>query len=167
MATTITYNNLVSESWQNVYDLIKSSVTDPLGQSNRKWVYTRDPNLKSLSGQQLPYIVVNPSMISFDDKQTVDLKVKTVNWSVELEIVSTDGVAGDALKGKGQTQNDSITDSLLSVFNSVTNRNTLAANGLKFSIPEVTAAGTIIINQQVVYRRSIFLSFKNKMSVSA
>jgi len=162
MATKVDKSNLLSESWQNVYDLINDSdnVTNPAGV--KKWVYSRDPGTKAIGFKSLPYIVVFPAVVDFGERSTVNRQLRTVNFSVQVEVVSSDGMNQ---KGKGQEWNDSICDDILQLFNKNTTRNTLATNGLFFSTPNVSSVVIDEVNQLRVFRRSMFIGFTCKKKV--
>lgn len=164
MGSTVNYNNLFSESWQNVYDLVnnRSNVADPTtaSTSNRKWVYTRDPDVKSISFKGFPYMIVYPTNIDFSPEQTVDGEKKWVNWGVEIEVVTCDRGFNN-LDGKGQTHIDAISDDIAETFNKTSNRNTLKANGLYFFRPDSTGVTVEEFNNTLVYRRSFILSFRS------
>ena len=162
MATKVDKSNLLSESWQNVYDLINdsSNVSNPTGV--KKWVYSRDPGTKSVGFSGFPYIVVFPSVVDFGERATVNKQLKTVNFSVQVEVVTSDGMKD---KGKGAEWNDNICDDILELFNSVAACNTLATNGLFFSTPNVSSVIIDEVNQLRVFRRSIFISFTCKKKV--
>lgn len=163
MATTVAYNTMFSQSWQNVYDLInnKSNVADPTTPVSqfRKWVYSREPDIKSVDFAGFPYIIVNSTMLDEDDEQTVDGSKKWVAWVCEVEIVTSDR-AWNNIDGKGQTHLDTISDDLLEVFNSKTHRDTLSGNGLKFSKPTTSGMVTESLQDTLIYRRSLILNFK-------
>ncbi|KKM25258.1 hypothetical protein LCGC14_1596790 [marine sediment metagenome] len=65
MASQVTYTNLFSESRANVIALITSTnVPDPIISSAeyRKWIYSREPDVKASDFKGYPYIIVNPSV---------------------------------------------------------------------------------------------------------
>ena len=84
MASQVTYENLFSESRNNVVALITSSnVSDPsiVAPQVRKWIYSRDPDVKSIGFTGYPYIIVHPAEVDFDpDKKSLDLKSNVVFW---------------------------------------------------------------------------------------
>jgi len=163
MASSVEYNTMFSQSWQNVKDLINnnSNVADPTTTSAeyRKWVYSREPDVKATNFAGYPFIVVNATMIRQSDTQTVDGKKRMVMWDCEVEVVTSDRGANDD-EGNGLSHIDAISDDLMEVFNSVTHRNTLKGNGMFFSNPEATSVSTEALHNELVYRRSFLLSFK-------
>jgi hypothetical protein len=170
MASEVTYSNLLSESWQNVYDLIndKSNVADPTTSSAeyRKWIYTREPDIKSTDFGQFPYIIVHPVGISFPGRKTVDRRKSLIAWMVQVEVVTCDREF-NGQDGKGATHNDAISDDVLQTFLNVTNRNTLSNNSMKFSDPTATSALPEPIANTLIYRRTIFLPFKTLKEITA
>jgi len=170
MASEVTYSNLLSESWQNVYDLINiaTNVVDPTTSASefRKWIYTREPDIKANDFGQFPYIIVHPAGISFPGRKTVDRRKSLIAWMVQVEVVSCDREFNGA-DGKGATHNDAISDDVLQTFLNVTNRNTLSANSMKFSDPTATAALSEELANTLVYRRTIFLPFRTIKEITA
>jgi len=170
MASEVTYTNLLSESWQNVYDLInnKSNVADPTTSSSefRKWIYTREPDIKAGDFSQFPYIIVHPAAVNFPGRKTLDRKKSLIAWNIQVEVVTCDR-AFNGTDGKGATHNDAISDDILQTFLSVTNRNTLSTNSMKFSDPNASMAVPEVLANTLVYRRTIFLPFMTIKEVSA
>lgn len=166
----ITYQNLFSESRTNVLNLISttSNVSDPTISSAefRKWIYSREPDIKANDFAGYPFIIVHHSDVDVEEKGSLDGKSKRVSWSVEIEIVSSDrGYA--STDGKGATHMDTISNSIMKTLLNITNRNTLSNLSMKFSQPSTTSVSTDIVNNELVFRRSIFAPFKSRIQVSA
>lgn len=170
MASQVTYTNLFSESRNNVTALITSSnVADPTISSAefRKWVYSREPDAKANNFQGYPYIIVHPADVDIEkEKGNLDGKSKFVSWDIEVEIITSDRGYGEN-DGKGLTHIDTISNSLIQTFSDMTNRNTLSTNSLKFSRVSTTSVNNEVIHNELVYRRSLMLSFKSRIQVSA
>ena len=162
MATKVDKTNLLSESWQNVKDLINDSdnVTNPAG--FKKWVYSREPGTKSVNFKGFPYIIIFPAVVDFGEITTVNRQLRAVNFSIQVEVVTSDGMNQ---KGKGSEWIDSICDDILELFNSDTARNTLATNGLFFSTPNVSSMVVDEVNELRVFRRTFLLSFRSLKKV--
>ena len=169
MANQVTYINLFSESRANVIALITSTnVPDPTISSAefRKWIYSREPKTKSNDFKGFPYLVVHPSDLDIEkEKGSLDGKSKFVYWDIEIEIITSDRGYGEK-DGNGLNYMDTISNNLIKTFMNITNRNTLSTNSMKFVNPTTTAVGTEMIEDELVYRRSILLSFKSKIQVS-
>ncbi len=169
MADQVTYENLFSESRNNVIALITSSnVPDPTLSSAeyRKWIYSREPDAKSNDFKGYPYLIVHPSDLDIEkEKGSLDGKSKFVYWDIEIEIITSDRGYGES-DGKGLTYMDTISNNLIKTFMNVTNRNTLSTNSMKFVNPTTTAVGTESIENELVYRRSLLISFKSRIQVS-
>lgn len=166
---TVTYENLFSESRANVVALItKSNVPDPTISSAefRKWIYSRQPDVKNANFSGYPFIIVNPADVDIGDKGSVDGKSKPVMWDIEVEIVTSDRGYGNN-DGKGSTQMDSISNNIMTTFLNISNRQTLSNQSMKFSQPTTTAVTTDVIENEMVFRRSILLPFKSRIQVSA
>ena len=170
MANQVTYTNLFSESRNNVVALITSSnVSDPTLSSAefRKWIYSREPDVKSTDFKGYPCIVINPVDLDVEaEGGSLDGKSKFVFWDIEIEIVTSDRGYGEK-DGNGLSYMDSISNSLIQTFMNITNRKTLGTNSMKFINPITTAVGTEVIHNELVYRRSMILSFKSRIQVSA
>lgn len=170
MANQVTYENLFSESRNNVIALMTSSnVPDPVLSSAefRKWIYSRDPDVKAADFTGYPFIIVNPANVDVENEGgSVDMKSKNVFWDIEIEIVTSDRGYGENV-GKGLSYIDTLSNSLIKTFMNKTNRITLSTNSMKFANVETTAVNTETFHNELVYRRSIVLSFRSRIQVSA
>ena len=170
MVSQVTYETLFSESRANVVALITSSnVPDPTISSAeyRKWIYSREPDVKSADFKGYPYLTVHPSDLDIEKELgSLDGKSKFVYWDIEIEIVTSDRGYGEK-DGAGLTNMDTISNNLIKTFMNVTNRKTLSTNSMSFVNPTTTAVGTEVIENDLVYRRSILISFKSRIHVSA
>jgi len=170
MANQVTYENLFSESRNNVIALITSTnVPDPLSGSGefRKWVYAREPDVKSADFKGYPFIVVHPADVDAEkDGGSLDGKSKFIYWDIEVEIVTSDRGYG-ANDGKGLSQIDTISNYLMKTFMNITNRRTLSTNSMKFANCQTSTVSTDVIDNELVFRRSIMIGFKSRIQVSA
>ena len=170
MANQLTYENLFSESRNNVLALITSAnVPDPTLSSAefRKWVYSREPDAKATDFKGYPYIIVHPSDLDIEKELgSLDGKSKFVYWDIEIEIITSDRGYG-ANDARGLSHMDTISNNLVKTFMNKTNRNTLSTNSMKFVNPTTTAVGTETLENELVYRRSIMISFQSRIQVSA
>lgn len=166
----ITYLNLASEARTNVYNLINSysNVADPtlMSTESRKWIYTREPDVKASDFKGYPFIIVHLATPSIEEKGSLSMKSRIVNWDIEIEIVTSDRGYG-AKDGQGATQIDSISDDVLQTLMSKTNRLTLQGYGMYFALPKATDVVVEALGEELVYRRSIVASFSTRMQVSA
>ncbi|KKL07123.1 hypothetical protein LCGC14_2589190 [marine sediment metagenome] len=94
------------------------------------------------------------------------MKSKFTFWDIEIEIVTSERGYGEN-DGKGLTHMDTISNNLIKTFMNVTNRNTLSTNSMKFVNPTTTSVGTEVIGNELVYRRSIMISFKSRIQISS
>ena len=170
MANQVTYVNLFSESRNNVVALINSTnVSDPTlsDAEGRKWIYSREPDVKSNDFKGYPCIIVHPADLDIErERGSLDGKSKMVFWDIEIEIITSDRGYGEK-EGKGLSYMDSISNSLIQTFMNKTNRATLSTNSMKFVNPTTTSVGTDVIENELIYRRSIMISFQSKIQVSA
>jgi hypothetical protein len=170
-ATIVTYTNVFSEPWNNVYSLInnKSNVADPttISTEYRKWIYSREPDVKSIDFKGYPYIIINSAEQDIGkDKRSVDGKSKEVSWTIFVEVVTSDRGYNNN-DGKGSIHCDAISDNIFETFCDMTIRKTLQNNNLYFSDPVANSMVVEPTNQELTYRRTFLLSFKTKMQVSA
>ena len=165
--TKVNYSNLVSKPRENVIDLISdsSNVADPISSSAefRKWIYSRTPDVKSGNFSGYPFIIV--SACKFDPDETGNERRKFVSWTIDLEVISSDRGYGNN-DGKGLSHNDAITDDILQTFLDYTNRGTLRNYGMSFSRPVVSDIIVVQMQNELVYRRIITLSFSERLKIS-
>lgn len=172
MANRVNYTNLFTEVRNNVVDLVKdnSNITDPITTSTeyRKWVYSREPDIKASGFKGYPFIIVHPAIVRFGEEAetTVDGKSQEVNWIIEIEVVTSDRGYGTD-DGRGQEYLDEISNDLVKTFFNQTNQNILRANGLYFIKPDSTGRVIDYLHNELVYRRTFMLGFKTQMQVCA
>ena len=169
MATRVIYSNLFSASRNNVVELTTNNVSDPTTSSTefRKWIYSREPDVKSNEFYGYPLIIIHPCILDVEKAEgSGDGKHKFVNFSIEVEIRSSDrGYSNN--DGKGLSYLDSISNSFVETFNDITNRNSLALNSLEFLTPIVGEVGELTVADELIYRRIITLQFRSRMAVSS
>jgi len=160
----INNTNLISEPRNNVVTLISnpSNVNDPITTSAqyRKWIYSRDPSSKTTSFAGFPFIVIAPARIDTSGRANMDSSKRFINWTIDIEIVSSDYGYGDKA-GKGLTHNDAITNDVLQTMLDTTNRQTLISQGQAFGKPVVSDVLIESYKQEKVYRRIITIPFDN------
>lgn len=156
--------NLISEPRDNVVSLISdsSNVADPVTSSAeyRKWIYSRDPDIKAADFAGYPFIVIAPAKIDTSGASSLGGSRRFVNWTIEIDVVSSDRGYGDK-NGKGLTHNDNITNDILETLLKVTNRETLRAQGMAFGKPVVSDVLIEPFKQELTYRRIITVPFDN------
>lgn len=168
-ASRVTYANLFSEAWNNIYQLIKSNATDPLMSSyeKRKWVYSDEPDVKASDFKGYPFIIVWPAELDIPEEEaTVDGRSKRTQWTVEIEIVASDRGYGGK-DGQGRSHLDSVSNSVMQVLMNITNRKTLRDNGLYKLVPAASGVTEEPLENEKVFRRTFVLSFRGKMQVTA
>ena len=162
MMAKINNTNLISEPRNNVVTLISNpdNVSDPISGSaeGRKWIYSRDPDLKTTNFKGFPFIVIGPARIDTSGAANMDSSKRFVNWAVHIEVVSSDDGYGNT-SGKGLEYNDSITNDILQTMLDVTNRVTLRNYGQAFGKPIVSDVSVELLKQELVYRRIITVPF--------
>ncbi len=160
--TKVSSTNLISEPRNNVVTLISNSsnVSDPVSSSAefRKWIYSRDPDIKTNDFAGYPFIVIGPSRIDTSGSSNLDSSKRFVNWTIDIEVVSSDRGYGKN-DGNGLTHNDAITDDILQTLLDVTNRQTLISQGMAFGKPVVSDVLIEPLKQELTYRRIITVPF--------
>jgi len=170
----VTYTNLFSESRNNIVTLLSNSsnVPDPTISSaeHRKWIYSREPDVKASDFSGYPYFVINPSDVDIGGEEekgnSLDMKSKYVFWDIMIDITTSDRGYGGK-DGLGLSHMDSISNSIIKTLLNKTNRQSLSQNSMKFATPRTSSVTTEIRNNELVFNRSIIVSFKSKIQVSA
>lgn len=169
MADQVTYSNLFSESRNNVVSLITTTnIPDSLVGSAefRKRIYSREPDVKASGFSGYPYFIVNHTDVEIEEGGSVDGKSKFITWNIEVEIVTSDRAYGNR-DGQGASDMDTLSDALVKTFANMTNRKSLSNNSMKFSRPYTTAVVDDVVDNELVFRRSIMLPFRSRIQVSA
>ena len=170
MADRITYSNMFSGPRANILALIddKSNVADPVTSSSeyRKWIYSRDPDIKSNNFTGFPILIIHSSEFETEEHGSCDMKSKPVNWSTEIEIITSDRGYGSE-DGKGMTHMDAISDDIGTTLLNVANRKTLQSNSLFNIIFTSSSITQEVMGETLVYRRSFTVELKSRLRVSA
>jgi len=167
----ITYANIFSEPRNNVVSLISNldNVSDPVSGSaeNRKWIYSRFPDVKSLDFAGYPFIVIKSSDIDTEiSDSTADGKSKIVNFDIDIEIYTSDrGYGYD--DGRGLVNMEAISNDIFKTLMNIANRKILKGYGLAFANVEPTAISEQALKNEMIYKRIFPLTFQNRMKVSA
>jgi hypothetical protein len=166
----VDYTSLLSQPWENIFATVdnRTNVSDPsVGSAeHRKFVYSRDADVKKAGPAKFPYIVCNLPSITHES-YTADGKHCEVSWVVELEVVTSD-VGANNQEGKGAEWNNRISDAIVKTFNDKTIKDTLRNTaGMAFFRPDSPGVTVEEMNNTLVFRRSFFLSCKTRMAVSA
>lgn len=167
----VTYANLFSEPRNNVVNLISdtSNVADPVAGSaeNRKFIYSRFPDVKAADFAGYPFIVIKSTDLETEiPESSGDGKSKIVNFEIEIEIYTSDRGYGYE-NGRGLANMEAISDDVVETLMDITNRKSLKSFGLAFSTIEPTRISEQALKNEMTYKRIIPLTFRNKMQVSA
>ena len=170
MADRITYSNIFSGPRANLLALIddKTNVADPTTSNSeyRKWIYSRDPDVKGDNFSGFPLIIIHSSNFEPTEKGSCDMKSKPVSWSMEIEILTSDRGYGSK-DGMGMVHMDDISDDVATTLLNVANRKTLQSNNLfnlTFTSSNITQD---VIGEQLVYRRGFNVELSTRLRVSA
>lgn len=158
----VTSTNLISEPRNNVVSLIsdKTNVADPITTVSeyRKWIYSRDPDIKAVDFAGYPFIVINAASIDTSNGYSLDMTKRFVNWSIDIEVVTSDRGQGNNA-GKGLVHNDAITDDILETFMDVGHRKELNVQGMSFGTPIISEILVEPLKHELTYRRIITVPF--------
>lgn len=169
MADRMTYSNMFSGPRANIVALMddRSNVADPTVSSSecRKWIYSRDPDIKSSNFKGFPIMIIHASDFGMEEPGSCDMKSRNVDWSVEIEIITCDRGYGTK-DGSGMGHMDAISDDIATTLMDVANRKTLQGKGL-YNLT-FTASNIMLepMSQQLVYRRSFNVELKTRLRVS-
>lgn len=169
MANSITKSNLFSEARNNIVDLISANVSDPITSASefRKWIYAREPDMKSAGFKGFPIIIIHPSELEINNRaKSLDRKSKMISWTVEIEVVSSDRGNGTN-GGKGLSHMDSISNSIVEVLNDTTNLDTLRNNRIHNLTFAASGVLTESLADELVYRRSFIVNIETKIQTSS
>lgn len=165
-STSVNYTNLISQSWENVMNLIddKDNVPDPRDSgSTRKMIYTREPD-RGLEFKGYPLIVISTSQVDFG-KPCVGANKRRVDWEIIIEIYSSDDIP--ERRGKGQEYMREIANNIIKTLNDVTNRKTLRNYGMANITPNLTAQDVSSVDQELIYISRFTIPFSKYLVVSA
>jgi hypothetical protein len=146
--TAISKSTILSNIWENFYDRVNATITDPNVSIRSKWIYSTFP-LEDIENRNIDYpiIIVNPVNILW---KKMSLKRNYAMGSIVIETYSTSAATADSY-------GDSVCDGI------ETSRTTLRAIGLEFinltgrtSEPVFRGKNTIHVNTITFEFRYVF-----------
>ena len=155
----ITKTSLVNQSWSNVYNLINDNLSDPTGSVNRKWIYSREPSMKSMDEEGYPIVIIWPLKLT-QSNQSLNMVTRDLMWECEIEIRSTDR------DKDGREYLSLVTDSLFDLFNDTTNKRLLLTYGMQMVNLNMEGNDYIDVAQEGIYLSRFTLSFRYRMDTS-
>jgi len=162
-------SNLYTEAWNNIYNIVnnRTYINDPSNSSgSRKFVYARQPQIKSVNFNQFPYIIVNqPTLIQSRD--SINQQRKRIKYTINLEIHTSDQTSDGTPNqpGNGQKWLNSISDDMQRTFNLDTVKQSLRALGVQNIKLDSTDSDLDMINDHLVFTRTFTLTFEDKKVV--
>lgn len=172
-ASRVDYTSLFSQPYNNVLVLLQANLTDPatnLVNSPRKWFYNRKPDTKSISFGGYPFVVIRPStnapLGQNTGMQSLDGKHRNLEFALQIEVWTSDRGYGDR-DAMGAVDMDTISNQVSQILTNVTNRTTLATNGLFFSNPVASGVASDPLEETMTFSRSFDLTFQARTTVSA
>ena len=96
MAESVTYKNIFTTFWNNIYDLIKT-INDPENRGT-KWVYDAYPDSRFDDKTAYPMIIIMPPDISGQDKHTFGTSPQKENTiPIQIDIFTLKAIQIDEL----------------------------------------------------------------------
>ncbi len=151
--------SLTSQSYANVYNLVKDNVTDPTGAVDRNWIHTRDPSIKAAYDEDYPKIIIWPVRIT-QEMPSLDTTTKDIMWECEIEIRSTDR------DESGLSYIETISDNLFTIFNGNTNQRLLHTYGMQLVNLNLEDTDYVEFSQERVYISRFILTFQWRLNTS-
>lgn len=168
MAAELSRRTLYSGVHANVFETLKENLRDPatgsLGNTRRKWIYTRRPDVKSLSFSNYPFVVVMPSKVGENVGQSLDLSKANLDFEVQIEIHSSDRGTGNQT-GLGAQYLDEISDQVHHIFTDAGVRRTLANNGISNVRITGEVADVIEEHNETVFFRPFTFAARSRLRV--
>ena len=169
-STIVSRINLNSQPYANIYNLInnRSNVPDPLGNIQRKFVYTKVPDIegREFKANSFPFIVVKKQRRGEKSNFTLDEKSAMVFGEIEVEVYSSNDMMGKH-KDKGVSYLESISDDLEETFNSASNKIILRNYNMGDLNITLDDSDTIEMGTQTIFVNSFTITFGTRMVVSA
>ena len=166
--TAITSTGIESNSYDVIFNILntRANIPDPRGSTTRTFIYDADPFHKSIGFQDMPYIVFELPRVEYS-KTVADGKHKLITWTHIITVRTTrDGSAGSRVD-VGRSDMLSIADSLHSTFNSLTIRQTLRNNNIKFVDLKKVSSDVTVIDQKDVFESVYELKYQTRLQVSS
>ncbi len=164
----VTKNNLISQSYANIYNLLnnRSNVPDPLDTSGaRKLVYSRLPDVSGLNFSGYPIIVIKRATLDDPlEERSVDKTRGKIFWEFEIEVRSSDNILNHASNGASYCEQ--IMDNILKTINDITNRKALLCYGMANGIPFIEDFDSIELNSDPVFFAKMSLRYNKRMTLS-
>ena len=165
----VNFSNLFSEPRNNVLTILNSDVSDPTTSSAefRKWIYSREPDVKDNDFSGYPFIILHPNRFDSLPGGTMGGKKKPTSFTMDIQIITSDrGYAGN--DGQGLSHMDTISNSIATALINITNRKSLLYTSNQRSITFLTSSVlTRDLSNELVYDRTITVSFNLIKAVSA
>ena len=163
----VTKDNLFSQSFTNLFNFLndRDNIPDPIGNTNRTFVYTSNPH-KGRDFKGHPFIFIEPADIDIPiEGKSIDNKNANNTTDFTIEIRSSNRMTGSH-SGKGKEYLDSISNSLYSAINSVSNQLVLRTYFMNNPSLVTEDTGKITIDGESIYFRRFRLTFETRMAVS-
>jgi hypothetical protein len=142
---TVASNSLISQTWQNLYSIINSNVSDPKSRGVQ-WVFAAWPQSRKGTADVYPCITIDsPDMRG--QNVTMGQSKRMYTWTIPISISDTrmdtvDGLAGTV------------------IYTIESNKGSLEANGMNMFNPEATPTFHNLNNKQIIHQKNINVRFE-------
>ena len=141
----ITKSNLISQVWQNVYDILNSNLTDP--KSRSKWIYAAFPSVRKGTADTYPCIIIESPDMS-GENIIMGHSSRSYRWSIPISVYST-----------RMEDVDTIADDIINTLE--TNKGSLSTNNLyQFNVDSTPVMHTVIASQ-IVHEKRILVTVES------
>ena len=163
-SAVLSQSSLFTQAWANVYNLISSNITNPIPEVN-KFIYKREPDVKAMDFGGYPLIIIFPVSIDIGDR-SVSYTSGYTKLECNIELRSSDRLNGKH-NGRGAEYLDLLSDSLIDLFNDVSNQNQLRQ--YLMARPKIEVIDTSIIDaySERIFVRRFRVTFDTRIVISS
>lgn len=175
MGSVITYSNIESQAYSNIYEIIdnRGYIVDPRRKSmtnatvqKRKFVYDSDPFNKAVNFEDMPYIILELPVVT-GSVYSVNGKYKTMAWSHRIIVRCARDGASNTVIDSGRVDMLDICDDLQETLNNFVRREELASWNMRKVVLEKVSSNTYAIDgSKDVYEAIFDLKYETRMAVS-
>ena len=142
---TINKETIVSDIWENFYDRVNSTVTDPNIAKRSKWIYSTFP-LEDIENRSIdwPVIIINPIGVNWEK---FSLTKNYAVGSIDIELYTTSASSAD-------TYTDSIMNGI------ETSKDDLRAVGLEFIYLVNRNSDVVFRGKNTIHANVLTFSFR-------
>jgi len=175
MGNVITYDKIESYAYSNILSIIdnRSYIVDPkrkdmtnASTQKRKFVYDKDPFMKSINFDDMPYIILELPRIS-DDAHSVNGKYENVIGTQRIVVRTKIDGASNVDVDTGRSDMLDICDDLQQTFKNITRREELAGWNMRNVVLTKVRVDTYAIDAvKDIYESEYEISYSTRIAVS-